>query len=301
MLTPPAWFDAAEAIDVMARCFSAPDAPLIFSPAGEDSWNFRYGDFWLSLRRDLRGHSPRAYEMAAILERQGCNFVIAPLAASDGTVVHSLSSGPMVVFAYRELETCEHLPMSAAEGAEAITMLEAIHAAEPLSELPVEDFSIPFAADVEHAIEVSQGRYCLESGPLADRLAILLRSHSDMLSHHWQECRTLARSCKAEQGAAQITHGEPIAANFARCGGRLMIGDFGDLALGPPERDWVHLRRTTCARPAGRENFLRFYETRWVLSEIAEYTSTLMQPHSGSADDVAMFGRLLRYMPESVR
>lgn len=80
-----------------------------------------------------------------------------------------------------------------------------------------------------------------------------------------------------------------------------MIYDMGDLALAPPERDWAHLRRTSCARPAGREPFLRFYETRWILSEIAEYSTVLLERHTGSSDDLAMFDRLIRYLPEPIR
>ena len=67
---------------------------------------------------------------------------------------------------------------------------------------------------------------------------------------------------------------------------------------GPPERDWFHVGRTTGRAFAGRPEFFRFYELRWALSEITEYVGRLTKPHDGNADDRAMWGRLLRYLPE---
>ena len=67
---------------------------------------------------------------------------------------------------------------------------------------------------------------------------------------------------------------------------------------GPPERDWSHVIRCLGIGPRGRPEFQRLYEIKWILSEIAEYATIFLGDHEGGADDHAMWGRLLRYLPE---
>ena len=43
---------------------------------------------------------------------------------------------------------------------------------------------------------------------------------------------------------------------------------------------------------------MRFYELRWILSEITEYAMRFVNEHAGDRDDDAMWRRLVQYLPE---
>ena len=90
---------------------------------------------------------------------------------------------------------------------------------------------------------------------------------------------------------------ESLLLSAAGAGLGILLADWGGAALGPPERDWFHVRRTMSQATPGRPAFMAFFRVRWILSEIAEYTDILARPHAGSAEDDAMWHRLLRYLP----
>ena len=77
--------------------------------------------------------------------------------------------------------------------------------------------------------------------------------------------------------------------------GRLYLIDWGDLAYGPPERDWFAIGGLGLELPV-RPAFGRFYELRWTLSEIAEYVARFAAPHVGSVEDEEKWGELGRYL-----
>jgi hypothetical protein len=75
----------------------------------------------------------------------------------------------------------------------------------------------------------------------------------------------------------------------------LLLLDWGDLLIAPPERDALSLRSLGIAPPA-RRDVLRFYELRWILSEVAEYVSRFTSPHAGDAEDIEKRRELARYL-----
>jgi aminoglycoside phosphotransferase (APT) family kinase protein len=93
-----------------------------------------------------------------------------------------------------------------------------------------------------------------------------------------------------------LTHGEPDPPNvMITSGGELLLLDWGDLLRAPPERDALALRTLGIAPPS-RSHVLRFYELRWILSEVAEYVSRFTSPHTGNAEDLEKRGELARYL-----
>jgi hypothetical protein len=69
----------------------------------------------------------------------------------------------------------------------------------------------------------------------------------------------------------------------------------GDLLRAPVERDALALRALGIAPPS-RRHVLRFYELRWILSEIAEYVSRFTSPHTGNTEDLEKRDELARYL-----
>lgn len=298
MLTPPADLDTEQLAQVVAEQFDAACGPPSFVAVGEDSWGFRLGELWISVRRDLRGHVPAAYEAAHELRGAGHEYVLAPLAGADGRIVRTVGGHPVVVFPYLQATPFDCFIPSPRECRRAGTALERLHRAEVSSALPTEDFRLSFADDLDHALALADGSG-LDSGPYAQPLQRLLSAHGASIRAMREEFTALARICSQSTGTLVLTHGEPIASNVLRRGDDVMLGDWGDAMWAPPERDWSHVRRTLGTRPPCRAEFLRLYDVKWILSEIAEYVEVLAAPHAGDADDAAMWQRLLRYLPPS--
>lgn len=296
MLQPPENLDYGAIRHLLDAEYGAPGVPIQFSPEGEDSWAFRAGDLWVSVRRDLRGHVPAAYEAAFQLLSGGLDFVLAPIAGRDGRIVRSVGRYPVVVFPYRELCDLSQSRPAPAEIACVHELIARLHDASVALDLPAEDYGLPFAGDVDRALRVPDAAP-VDSGPYALRLHHLLSHHQAHVAGLLREFSELAAVCRASDGRPVLTHGEPIATNIFRSGDRLLVGDWGDLMWGPPERDWSHVNRTIGGYPGCRPAFLRLYDIRWILSEIAEYAAIFLESHTDAPDSLAMWQRLQRYLP----
>jgi spectinomycin phosphotransferase len=273
-------------------------AGLEFVPLGEDSWCYRLGRLWVSVRRDLQGHVPAAYEAARELRQAGLEFVLAPLAGRDGKVVRAVGELPVVVFPFVNVTPISSgAPASLAESAEITSMLGRVHGAGVSAALPTEDYRFPFAAELAGGVAAA-AEADSDCGPFSLRLHRLIVRHRDYIRALEAEAEQVAGLCAAADTRPVLTHGEPSAGNVLRGDGGLLLADWGAAMWGPPERDWYHAR-STAGVPAGcRPEFLRFYELRWVLGEISEYTSRFGRAHAGDDDDAAMWRRLTRYLPD---
>lgn len=298
MLTPPNDLDHEDLFMLVKRQFEEAGGSLQFSPLGEDSWQYRTGRLWVSVRRDLRGHVPVAYQTALELRRSGLDFVLAPLTGRDGNVVHQVGGYPVVVFPYLDVTQLALPAPTEAERARAEVLLERVHRASPATDLPEETYTFPFDDDLSRAL--IHARHPPDSGPYSRRLSKLLTFHIDHITTLRREAAELSRICRSENGTLVLTHGEPSAPNFLRRDGELLLADWGGAQWGPPERDWYHVARTIngAAGDRCRPEYFKFYQIRWLLSEIAEYASVLFQNHIGSEDDKAMWQRLTCYLPE---
>lgn len=297
MLMPPDGVDNHRLLEMLCEQYGARGHTLTFMPLGEDSWSYRFGDLWVSLRRDLRGHVPEAYVTAARLLHGGLSFVLAPAVGRDGDVVHQVGDYPVVVFPYVEatpLSESADLDLSGV-----VSMLSAVHAVDADANLPIEDYTLSFEDDLDRALELASGPVP-DVGPYSARIHRLLGHHKDRITSWRREIGALASACARDQEKLVITHGEPSAANILRHRGGLLLADWGGSMCGPPERDWFHVWRTLGVLPRCRDDFMRYYELKWFLSEVAEYSAHFRCSHSGTKEDEAMWSRLLRYLPEPV-
>lgn len=298
MLLPPTGFDEDELLRLMRKQFAVRGGHFEFFPLGEDSWSYRLGRYWISVRRDLRGHVPIAYRVARLLRNSGLPFVVAPLEGADGSVVYRVDGFPVVVFPYLPVMQVASSTLSDQELYRVIAMISEVHRAKLAADLPEEDYRLSFDDDLVRALACASGR-SPNSGPYGARLHRLLRHHRKQISSWRAQLTQLASSCRATAGMPVLTHGEPSAQNILRLGDTFMLADWGGTQWGPPERDWFHVVRTLRDGPPCRPAFLSFYEMRWMLSEIAEYSSHFLAPHVGDAVDHAMWEQLLHYLPES--
>jgi spectinomycin phosphotransferase len=301
LLLPSDDVDVARLRRAIASQYAVPETDAFFVGLGEDSWAYQMGDLWISLRRDLRGHVPAAYETAYELRAAGLDFVLAPFASSDGEIVCRIEGRPVVVFPFVPSVQLTRESAAAAETEVLVAMLEKVHATHVDLPLPTEDFRLGFGRELDAALRFARGGDQESDDGYRHRLRRLLRRHDCYITKLRSELGELAEICAGHDDTHVLTHGEPSAQNVLRHDGGLMLADWGGAAWGPPERDWFHLVRTLGIKaPEWRREFLAFYQIRWILSEITEY-AVRFQEHRGpgDADDAAMWGRLTRYLPET--
>lgn len=297
MILPPAGFDDSQLLDLVDAHFGGAHGSLEFVPLGEDSWCYRLGELWISVRRDLRGHVPEAYRAAYELKQAGLDFILSPIVANDGRIVHYVAiDKPVVIYPYLPVKPLSAGGCTQADLATVATLIDKVHEAQVNVELPHETYALSFDDELDRALATADGALD-DNGPYALRLRRLLSMHKDEIVSLRAECAELALKCSSSEQPLILTHGEPSAANIVRHGSQLLLADWGGAALGPPERDWFHVRRTLNEIGPRRPSFMEFFRVRWILSEIAEYVDILAGPHIGSAEDEAMWHRLLRYLP----
>jgi spectinomycin phosphotransferase len=291
----PAGLDIELLVRTIAGQYPVTSPVAEFRPLGEDSWAYRIDRWWVSVRRDLRGHVPAAYRLAFDIRRAGLEFVLAPRPGADGRIVRQVGGFPVVVFPCLDVAPLTGQDLSPSQLDRVHDMIARVHAHACTAPVPTETFRLSFDDDLTAAFAPPR---LPEVGPYGPRLNRLIAAHRSQVARDRAEVSRLGSYCAAAMGRPVITHGEPSAPNILTRDGRFLLADWGAAAWGPPERDWFHVRRTFDTTPACRPEFLRFYELRWRLSEIAEYTARFRTPHGGDHEDDAMWGRLLHYLPE---
>lgn len=296
MRLPDIKLDETALLALVTELYGAESARLEFQPAGGDSWCYCVDGWWVSVRRDRQGHVPQAYEAARDLRDLGLDFVLAPEMGRNGAVVQRLGSRPVVVFR-REAGRPIFPDQATPEQAERVeSMVAALHTAYVARDLPQETFELPFADELRRAVARALAG-AAGGGPYGEAVTRLVRNHSEHLAALEEEMRVCQVACRLQQPRPVLTHGEPNRGNvFVTADGRLLSMDWGELAWAPAERDLV-MRPDIGLPAAGDATRLRFYELRWVLSEIAEYVARFTQPHAGDTEDGAMWRELLLYLP----
>lgn len=295
MLLPNPALDERALGQLVAARYGADPARLRFVPAGGDGWHYRCPPFWVSVRRDRQGHVPAAYAAAVELARAGLEFVLAPLADAGGRVIHHLGAFPVTVTPLIEGATLDETGVGEGEARAVVALCERLHAARCATPLPTERFELPFGAELHAGLAAARdaGRH---TGPYGERLRGLVARNREAIEAMVAEIGAVAASCRADPTPPVLTHAEPAGNNVLRDpAGRLYLVDWGDLAYGPPERDWSALAGYGLDLPL-RPAFARFYELRWILGEIAEYVARFAAPHSGDAEDDEKWEELGRYL-----
>jgi spectinomycin phosphotransferase len=295
MLLPNPAVDERALGALVAERYGADPARLGFAPVGGDGWHYRCPPFWVSVRRDRQGHAPAAYAAAAELALSGLEFVLAPLADAAGRVVHRLGPFPVVVLPLVEGATVYETGLREGDAGRVAAMCERLHAARCAAELPVERYELPFTDELRDGL-VAAAHAGAHLGRYGEPLRELAARNRAAIEAMAAESAELAAVCRADAAPLVLTHGEPNRGNVLRdAAGRLHLIDWGDLAHGPPERDWTALGDFGIERPM-RRSFARFYWLRWELGEVAEYVARFAAPHAGSVEDDDKWHELRRYL-----
>lgn len=295
MLLPDPSIDVASLAQLLATEFDSEHLTLTFVPAGGDSWSYRAGPWWVSVRRDRQGHFPENYEAARELRDAGYEFVLAPVRGRSGRVVQTVSGRPVVVTEFVEARANYREGLAPAHRQQLSRALKELHSARVSADVRSEAFDLPFADELEGALaRAAAGSDA--AGPLGSDVSDLVSRNAARIDDWREEIAVCQERCRASPGELVLTHGEPEPPNvLITPDDELLLLDWGDLLRAPPERDALSLRSLGIPQPA-RRDFLRFYELRWILSEVAEYVSRFTSPHEGNAEDLEKRGELARYL-----
>ena len=292
-------------------------AELTFMPKGEDAYAYfaRSSD---GTRHFVRvqpiGRAPALEEVyratRALHEEHGLRQVVAPCTAHHNTFTIDFGPYIVAVFPFIEGTTLWEQGASDNDVAAAATLLAAVHQCDLqfLPPLATEPFANPFAAPIRRALSVA-------AAPSADFTSLqraacrLLRAEQADIEATVQRMAQLGDAARQHTTTRVLTHGDPNLDNFLKDSrGTLHLTDWGEIAIGPPERDLfaftgprfdLFLQQYVVARGplALHVETFAFYFYRWSLQEIADYATRLLFQQLGPAEDAHAWAELQEYLP----
>ncbi|GAB3433767.1 phosphotransferase [Flindersiella endophytica] len=298
-------------------------AELSYAPVGYASYHWiaadEGGPRWFVTADDLTrdvDHLPDTVEerfatlsAAADTVRQladeGHEYVLAPIAGSDGTVVQRMSPGwALQVTPYvHGWSTDQGAWDDPAEQAEVARLVGRLHAATPPSSVPRWDFAVPGREVLEASLD-DLGRPW-EGGPYAEAARAFLIESLESIRGLLRRYDDLTLQLEADPDPWVVTHGEPDSDNVVRGDdGRTYLIDWGSVKLAPRERDLVEIlngvadvqpdyltgagRHATPARAAG----LELFGIGWSLTEIRRKAQLFRGPVGDHVPTVSDLERL---------
>jgi spectinomycin phosphotransferase len=255
------------------------------------------GKDWLGGTRQavLDGLRAALGTAAALRDRAGLRFVLAPVAARDGGVLCQIDERYTVsVFPYLAGRSYPFGPYPDARlRGQALDLVAALHRATPAvrDSAPRHVLGYGGRADLD-AFLADPGRRW-DGGPFAEAARGLLAARAPDLARLAAGFSRLAGATSRARADVVITHGEPHPANLMLAGGQLMLIDWDTAALAPPERD-VSLIATAANEGTGRYQeltgreldpaVLSLYRLRWYLDDVASAARLFRNRHRDTAD-----------------
>jgi Ser/Thr protein kinase RdoA (MazF antagonist) len=289
---------------------------LTFIPKGEDALAYvgrtsGGARYFVRVQRAARAAGlARIYAVLYALRHQrGLSQVVAPCPSRQGGVVIPFGDYTVALFPYIEGRTLYELTPSPEDIAGAGALLAELHAVSPEGlSLSRERFENPFEGPILHALDVARAPSPAEAPVQRDLRRLLLAEQADIRTTcaHMQALRAQAETLTIDW---VVTHGDPNRDNVLKDrAGRLHLTDWGELALGPAERDlsfWTgdafetFLRHYASLRPdlVLHRALFEFYFYRWSLQEIADFSTRILFDALGPEEDAHAWEELQNYLP----
>lgn len=263
------------------------------------------GKDWLGGAREtaFAGLGQALATAAALRDDAGLEFVLAPVAAGDGELLHRLGHRYAVsVYPFLDGQSLPFGPYPDAMRDTVLDLIAALHRATPQvrDRAPRHVLRVACWADLDAFLR-EPGR-TWDGGPFAAGAHGLLLAHAADLAWLAAAFGRLAGATAAARAAEPvITHGEPHPANLLSAGGRLLLIDWDTAGLAPPERDLSLVigeagegadRYREAAGRAPDPAVLTLYRARWYLDDLASAVRLFRQPHSSTADTQRWFDGL---------
>jgi spectinomycin phosphotransferase len=310
-----------ELADHVSFIYGWPIVSVLFRPKGEASYNYRAtgpdgATYLLKLQETARAAALEARLRAvnALRTRHGIAAVVAPYRNQFGNFTTRYGKYTLSAFPFIPSVTAWEQSLTPTQLAGAASIMATIHrrGAFLTGPLPRETFANPFAASLRQVLHAASAageghRYQRRVGRLVlDEQAGMLAALDQM--------RRLQSEAPWLDFAWTLTHGDPNLDNILIDErGDLRLVDWDEAAIGPLERDLVFFLETD-ADTARAELFLRhyareygplalheplvaFYAYRWVVQEIADYTTRILFHNTDPAQDEHDWTELQSYLP----
>jgi len=255
------------------------------------------GKDWLGGTKDavFEGLGRALGTAAALRYGVGLEFVVAPIAASDGGLLRRLDDRYTVcVFPFLAGRSYRFGPYTDARlRGRALDMIATLHRATPAVRGSAAHHVPRIGGRAElDAFLLDPDRHW-EGGPFSEAASRLLMTRTADLAQLTTGFDQLAEATGAARADPVITHGEPHPANLMSVDGRLVLIDWDTAALAPPERD-IALIATTgdqdidrYQQATGREldpAAIALYRLRWYLDDLASAIRLFRHPHRDTPD-----------------
>ena len=293
---------------------------LTFLPKGEDAYTYsaRSRDNQLYFIRAQPPTRARAFEQAYVAThvlhtQYGMRQVVAPYPNHQQVFTTNYDGYMVAVFPFIEGKTLYSQGASNADIEEAARLLAGLHQTSGLTDvvpLQRETFENPFKQPILQALQ-SAGKFVYrEDSYRREAAKLLIAEYTDVLA-------TLERMEQLKKQASQLvtewvlTHGDPNLDNFLKDdAGVLHLTDWGEIALGPAERDLVafsneqfevflsyYAQSRSEKQIELRAEIFEFYLYRWAMQEIADYSTRILFRDMGQREDDHAWQELQAYLP----
>ena len=229
----------------VGRTYDLPIASLAFVPKGEDAFCYvaetAAGEQYF-VRAKPAERGPEAEEIyeavAALRDRLGIRAVLAPLRSAHGRFCWEYRGHVVTVYRFVAGTTVYDSGAASVHVTKAARIMAILHRSDYsfLPPLPLERFDNPFEPAIREALTAVTAMRP-HSG-YEQRIAnCLLREQSDLIET-FDRMRRMQRAIVRLRFQPVVTHGDPNWANLlVGPEGTLLMTDWGELALGPRERD----------------------------------------------------------------
>ncbi len=252
---------------------------------------------WMANTREPVFHGlGRALRTAATLrDEAGLEFVVAPVPAHDGDLLHRVDGRYTVsVYPFLAGRSYPFGPYTDARLRDrALDMVIALHQATPAVRGGAPPHTPRFAGRRDLDAFLADPGRPWNAGPYSEPARQSLASHTADLVQLVAGFDRLVESTAPAREHLVITHGEPHPANLMSVEGRLFLIDWDTAALAPPERD-LSLIATTPSdgldryqQASGLEvdpHVITLYRLRWYLDDVASAVRLFRNGHHDTVD-----------------
>lgn len=235
----------------------------------------------------------RAMDTALTLRaRDGLEFVVAPVAATDGSSVVPLGERyALTVFPHVAGRTGEFGDrLDDADRDRVLGLLARLHGSTPPATTPSTPLEPVGLTGVHAALADLGGTW--SGGPYAEPARRLLAAHTATLRTRMADFGALASRVRGGGAPLVVTHGEPHPGNLIQGADGCLLVDWDTVGLALPERDLslladdpaalAHYAGLTGRAPDAAA--LELYRLRWSLLDVAEFADWFRGPHEATDD-----------------
>jgi thiamine kinase-like enzyme len=289
---------------------------LHVGPQGEDSYSY-IGEMkngrkcFIRLQEKQSSSFENSMAATLVLRRKtGLWQIVSPYQSNRGLACSHFLGYTVAIFPHIRGRTLHEAGRSSSDIAKAARLMAKIHntSLKGFSGLKKERFNNPFKRNI-----LTMSREARRSSAKDDKYQKkarrLVKAESTTIISALNEIARLRGRIRHLNLKQVITHGDASSANYIKDGrGRLHLVDWGDIGIGPVERDLFHFSGTSL------EEFLKdyrrirgslslsidvfaFYFYRWALQEISDFGTRIFYERTNPREKQHAWNELQDYVP----